>query len=309
MDLREIQRLHAHLAPDTVTIDLPRQIAALPSPAAESQPRDRGGNVGQRWSKAGPLFRRCTIAIVAAAILGSAGVGAAVLYKSLQTSNARSSVASDVRGEHLPTRVSSSQKSPSKLREIDAAEPTPVSEAPVLSASDLAGTMPRGLTADQFRHNLGSHVSPAPSSQSPSSSEEQLAMVSPIRRPSERTPQPAAIGSAAAIAQAAPKVPSGVTVTPARDEAVQPAHQVVVAPPASESPAAPASTKDATPAVSAAPVAAESSPTPQSARAVHHHALKNHEPQLDQHASSSSDRSKPLPSPAKASGSSEVQMF
>jgi hypothetical protein len=305
MDLREIQRLHAQFSPDTVTIDLPRQIAALPGPSSE--PRNPSDSVGQRWSKAGPLFKRCTISIVAAAVLGSAGVGAAVLYRSLQPNNVPGPV-SDVRGERVPAQVSSSQKVPSKLREIDAAEPTPVSEAPVLSASDLAGTMPRGLTADQFRHNLGSHAAPAQPSQSPGSSEEQLAMVSPIRRPSERTPQPAAIGSAAAIAQAAPKVPSAVIVTPARDEAGQPAHQVVVAPPASESPAAPATTKDAAPAVSAAPVAAASSQTPQAARAVHHHAVKSHEPQLDQDASSSSDRPKPTPSTAKAAPT-EVQMF
>ena len=129
MDLRELQRLHAQFSPDTVTIDLPRQIAALPGPSSE--PRNPSESVGQRWSKAGPLFKRCTISIVAAAVVGSAGVGAAVLYKSLRTNNVPGPT-SDVRRERLPAQASSSQRSPSKLREIDAAEPNPVSEAPVL---------------------------------------------------------------------------------------------------------------------------------------------------------------------------------
>ncbi len=32
MDIQEIQRLHAQFAPDSMVIDLPRQLAALPAP-------------------------------------------------------------------------------------------------------------------------------------------------------------------------------------------------------------------------------------------------------------------------------------
>jgi hypothetical protein len=309
MDLREIQRLHAQFAPDTVTIDLPRQIAALPGPASER--RNPSDGVGDRWLNAGPLFRRCTISIVAAAVLGSAGVGAAVLYRSLRTINAPGAVVSDVRGELLPARVASSQKSPAKLREIVAAEPTPVSEAPVLSASDLSGTMPRGLTADQFRHNLGSHAAPTQSSQSAGSSEEQLAMVSPIRRPSERVPQLAATSSAPTVVETVPKAPSAVSGLPAPAATGQPVTQQIVvgSPGKAGSPTAPASTKDEAPVVSAAPAVAASSPTPKAARAVHHRTVKNHVAHPDPDATSSSDRSKPALSPAKAPGSNEVQML
>lgn len=116
MDLREIQRLHAQFAPDTVTIDLTGQIAALPSPASER--REPSYGVGKRWSNAGPLVRRCTISLVAAAVLASAGVGAAVLYRSFQSYNGPSRVASvnDVRGELPTAHLDSSPKSSAKLR-------------------------------------------------------------------------------------------------------------------------------------------------------------------------------------------------
>jgi hypothetical protein len=311
MDLREIQRLHAQFAPDTVTIDLTGQIAALPGPASER--RDPSYSVGMRWSNAGPLVRRCTISIVAAAVLASAGVGAAVLYRSFQTNNSPSRLASenDVHGELPPARLDSSPKSPVKLREIDAAEPTQISAAPILTASDLAGTMPLGLTSDQFRHNLGSHSAPAQAQQSRGSSDEQLAMVSPIRSPSARVAQPAATSIAPAIAETVPKPTSVVTASPAQAATAQPVtQQLVIATPAkAASPTTPAPTKDAALAVSAAPAIAASSQIPKTARAVHHRAAKNHEAHLDRDAASSSDPSKPTPSPAKASGSNEVQMF
>jgi len=304
MDLREIQRLHAQFAPDTVTIDLTGQIAALPSPASER--RDPSNTVGERWSNAGPLFRHCTISIVAAAILASAGVGAAVLYRSFQTNNIPRRVASV-----NEVRVDSSKKAPAKLREIDAAEPTPISAAPVLTASDLTGTMPLGLTSDQFRHNLGSHAAPAQSPQSHGSSEEQLAMASPIMRPSARVPQPAATSIAPAVAEAVPKSTPAVTAIPAQAATVQPVTRQIVVPTAAKAASATthASTKDAAPEVSAAPAIAASSQIPKKARAIHHRAVKTHDAHPDQDAASSSDPSKPTPSPTKASGSNEVQMF
>ncbi|SOE97563.1 hypothetical protein SAMN05414139_10696 [Burkholderia sp. D7] len=310
MDLREIQRLHAQFAPDTVTIDLTGQIAALPSPASER--REPSYSVGKRWSNAGPLVRRCTISLVAAAVLASAGVGAAVLYRSFQSYNGPSRLASvnDVRGELPTARLDSSPKSPAKLREIDAAEPTQISAAP-LTASDLAGTMSLGLTSDQFRHNLGNHSAPAQAPQSGGSTDEQLAMVSPIRSPSARVAQPASTSIAPAVAESVPKSTSGVTAPPAQVATVQPVPQQIVASTAAKASSAttPAQTRDAAPVASAAPAIAASAPIPKAARAVHHRAIKHHEAHPDQDATASSDPSKPTPSPAKASGSNEVQMF
>jgi hypothetical protein len=294
MDLREIQRLHAQFAPDTVTIDLTGQIAALPSPASER--REPSYGVGKRWSNAGPLVRRCTISLVAAAVLASAGVGAAVLYRSFQSYNGPSRVASvnDVRGELPTAHLDSSPKSSAKLREIDAAEPAQISAAPILTASDLAGTMPLGLTSDQFRHNVGSHSAPAQASQSPGSSDEQRAMVSPIRSPSARVAQADANSVAPAVAATVQPVTQQFAIATAAKAA---------------STTTPAPTKDAAPEASATPAIAASAQTPKAARAVHHRAVKHHEAHPDQDAASSSDPSRPTPSPAKASGSNEVQMF
>jgi hypothetical protein len=311
MDLREIQRLHAQFAPDTVTIDLTGQIAALPSPASER--RDPSGSVGKRWSNAGPLVRRCTISIVAAAVLASAGVGAAVLYRSFQTNKPTSPLASvnDGRGHLPPTRLDASPKSPAKLREIDAAEPTQISAAPTLTATDLAGAMSLGLTSDQFNHNLASHSAPAQALQSHGSTDEQLAMASPIRRPSERVAQPAAPNIAPTVAETAQQPTSAVSAAPVQAATVQPLTQQIAVSTAAKAapPTTPASTSDATPAVSAAPAITASSQISKTTRTAQHRSVKNHKAHPDQDAASSSDPSKPTPSPAKASGSNEVQMF
>src|SRR6516225_8856023 len=85
MDMREIQRLHAQFAPDSMVIDLPRQIAALPAPGDFSaEPK---GNARARWTKAGPVVRRAVIAAAAAAVVGMAGMGAASLYTSYPSSH------------------------------------------------------------------------------------------------------------------------------------------------------------------------------------------------------------------------------
>ena len=56
MDLREIQRLHAQFAPDSMTIDLPRQIAALPAPAA-FESGSKSSTLTSRITRTGPVLR------------------------------------------------------------------------------------------------------------------------------------------------------------------------------------------------------------------------------------------------------------
>src|SRR4051812_40071377 len=89
MDLRDIQRLHAQFAPDSMTIDLPRQIAALPAPA-DATAEAKSPAIKLRLPKGTPVIRRSVIAVAIAAVVAMAGMGAASLYKSLHATSAHS---------------------------------------------------------------------------------------------------------------------------------------------------------------------------------------------------------------------------
>ena len=221
MDLREIQRLHAQFAPDSMTIDLPRQIAALPAPtdlASEST----STNLSARLAKITPVIRRGVIAAAIAAFVGMAGMGAATLYRSIGVGAGPQKPVGKVVEKHNAQAVQSAATSEPDLRTIDAAPARPVAAAPILSASDFTGTASVGLTADQFRNSLSvratgnpsnaSDVKPAPAV----SNEAQRAAVSPIRQ-LRRAPE----NSQAA---AAPQAPAAQPESEAA--AAGPAHSV-----------------------------------------------------------------------------------
>jgi hypothetical protein len=301
MDLREITRLHALFAPDTAVIDLPSQIAALPSPASER--RASGDIVGKRWREATPLLRRCTIALVAVAVAGSAGVGAAVLYRSFQADMTSAMLTSrkGVQSEAPQTRVALSPSAVTTLREIDAAEPTPTFAAPALTltGSDLPGTLPGKLTADQFRHNLYDRPALSQSARSASVSEEQLAMISPIKRPSQSLQPATATPPVAAVVEAVPMAASPVAASPAQIAVAQVTQPIAIARVTKAASAAPA------------PVAASTASTQvvKTAPSLHHRRVKDRQARADESAASPSDSTKTAPSPVKAPGSNEVQMF
>ena len=304
MDLREVQRLHAQFAPDAVTIDLPAQIAALPG--TKGLGREEAAGAAERWAKAGPVFRRCVIAVVAATVVGSAGVGAAVLYKTYQSghvlASAPASSSSDPQADARQEGVKTAPPPLAPLREIDAAQPKPVAASPELRQGDLTGSMPEGLTADQFRRNLGTRApSPTQPPQVVVSTDEQRAMVSPIRRPdSART------ADAPAVLKA-PAQPAAQTEQAVIVQAV-PARTITTASAAAASSVPLAQGKPTVAAEGAAPAPAVSSQA-KATHPHHHRVAKTRETRADQDASSSPEQSKTPPAPAKAEGTTEVKMF
>lgn len=186
MDLREIQRLHAQFAPDSMTIDLPRQIAALPAPADFST-EEASTKLRTRLAKTTPVIRRCVIAAAIAAVVGMAGMGAATLYRSTGTGTDSHKAIELARKKQGAEAAQPAAQSEAAVRAIDAAPARPVAAAPMLSANNLAGATNVGLTADQFRNSLGTSggtsidtniVEAAPAA----SNEAQRAAVSPIRQ-------------------------------------------------------------------------------------------------------------------------------
>ncbi|WP_250537079.1 hypothetical protein [Caballeronia sp. AZ10_KS36] len=213
MDLREIQRLHAQFAPDSMTIDLPRQIAALPAPT-DLTADAKTPTLRLRLPKAAPVARRSVVAIAIAAVVAMAGMGAASLYKSVGAPSAH-----EVKKTAAQPQSNGSERPATEkpaTRPIDAEPPHPVALAPMLTGKDVAAAPPIGLTADQFKNSLGTTGGPAASatankSAPPLSNDVQRAAASPIHQARRE----------AELASQAPTQP--VASVPAAQAAAQPA--------------------------------------------------------------------------------------
>jgi len=161
MDLREIQRLHAQFAPDSMIIDLPRQIAALPAPA-DLTADAKTTTLKLRLPKAVPVARRSLVAVAIAAVVAMAGMGAASLYKSVGASSAH-----DVKKTAAQPQSNGSERPATEgpavaaaTRPIDAEPPHPVALVPMLTGKDVASGSPIGLTTDQFKNSLDTTSGP-----------------------------------------------------------------------------------------------------------------------------------------------------
>ncbi|MFL9911929.1 hypothetical protein [Paraburkholderia sp. RL17-337-BIB-A] len=197
MDMREIQRLHAQFAPDSMVIDLPRQIAALPAPgdfSADSAPTARA-----RWMKAGPRARLAVISFAVAAVVGMAGMGAASVYTNWRAAHQTAPIAAPPQKSLKPETPAVEETTP-RFKEIDA--------APALSASEFDSAASLGLTADQFRNSMKTPTRPGTAAVSPTlTTEAERAATSPIHRASanreqltaapQPTPAPTPVASAA----------------------------------------------------------------------------------------------------------------
>lgn len=297
MDIREIQRLHAQFAPDSMVIDLPRQIAALPAPGDHSE-SDPSRAMHARMAGVAPRARQGAIGLAIAAMVAMTGMGAASLYRNFQAGHHSASTVSTAPEQKSDASPQTTEKP--AFQEVDATPAHPVSAAPTLSASDFASAGSLGLTADQFRNSLRSPARAGQPVTSPSapalSSEAQLAAVSPIHR----------VGASREAAAAATQP------TPRAEPA--PAQAVVVAKPA---PAAQTKAQSAQaaqvtqPPAAAAPVAQPAQPAQpvqpaeaaKPARAAHRHISR---PRAEQNAESNSDAK---PSAESRAGSTEVKMF
>ena len=293
MDIQEIQRLHAQFAPDSMVIDLPRQLAALPAPgdlAVDDAPTARA-----RWAQAGPLVRGSVIAVAVAVLVGMAGMGAAPLYRTHRgdsTVQPAPAIASTTTQPKSPPRI---EQLSASSREIDATPARPVAAAPGLSERDFGTASSLGLTAEQFRASMRAPaVSDAPKAPAALSSEAQLAAASPIRRaPTNRgeaqqsatapvvSPQPGApVNVQAATKQVAPDAQPTTQPSAAPATAVQPTSAQTQA---------------------SAPTSAVAD-TPKPAGAVRQHVSR---PRAEQAA----DADTAKPAPTNRAGSTEVQMF
>ncbi|MFM0149730.1 hypothetical protein [Paraburkholderia sp. RL18-085-BIA-A] len=294
MDIREIQRLHAQFAPDSMVIDLPRQIAALPAPSAFSdgahppltrQSPERYARA--RWAKAGPLARGAVIAIAAALVVGMAGMGAASIYTGYRANHHDPVVAAQTEkpaGSATPTVEA---RTAPAFADIDATPAHPVSAAPTLSASDFASAASLGPTADQFRNSLKATPRSTGAADAPAlSTEAQQAAASPIHRESPRrdSAAPAAPAIAAQPQQVATPAPAPTSGNPERAKVQPKLTAATVA----------AQTAPAT----AAPPADTEKPS----RPAHRHISRPRAEAADNDAT-------PKPAPANRTGSAEVQMF
>ena len=302
MDIREIQRLHAQFAPDSMVIDLPRQIAALPGPGDLSAPEPSRAFSG-RLAGVAPTARQATIALAVAAMVAMAGMGAASLYTNVKARHYTASTVETVASKKGDAVIAAAAKPEvSAYREVDATPAHPVSAAPALSASDFVSARSRGLTVDQFRDSL---QAPARSAQAatPGTSpaltgEAQLAAVSPIHR----------AGPSREAAAQQPVMP--VQVAPARPVSVtKPVAPVQSAPqpaPAAQTPVTAAQVPaPLTQAAQQAPAATAQQPAEavKPAHAARHHISR---PRAQQNAESNSDAK---PSAESRAGSAEVKMF
>ncbi|MFL9912586.1 hypothetical protein [Paraburkholderia sp. RL17-337-BIB-A] len=306
MDIREIQRLHAQFAPDSMVIDLPRQIAALPGPAdlSRSEPaRATGG----RFTALAPRARLAAIALAVAGMVGMAGMGAASLYTNVKARHYAASTAAPEpsvasrKGDELIAAAGKPEVP--AYREVDATLPHPVSAAPALSASDFASARSLGLTADQFRDSLKAPTRSAqaatPGTAPVLTGAAQLAAASPIHRAG-------ASRETAAVAQP--------LVTPVQAAPTQPVAALKPAVPA-QSAAQPAPGPQAPLAAAQVPAPAAQAAQPgaatqqQPAEAVKPaHAARHHisRPRAEQNAESNTDA---RPSADTRAGSAEVKMF
>ncbi|EIM98686.1 hypothetical protein WQE_22783 [Paraburkholderia hospita] len=294
MDIREIQRLHAQFAPDSMVIDLPRQIAALPAPSGFSdgtrppltrQSPERYARA--RWAKAGPLARGAVIAIAAALVVGMAGMGAASIYTGYRANHHDPVVAAQTQKPADSTTPAVEARTAPAFAEIDATPAHPVSAAPTLSASDFALAASMGLTADQFRNSLKATPRSTGAAAPALSTEAQQAAVSPIHRDSTRrdSAAPAAPAIASQPQQLATPAPAPTSGNPERAK-VQP-KPTITATVAAETPP---------------PTAAPSVDAEKPVRPVHRHVSRPR-------AEASDTDSTPKPAAANRAGSAEVQMF
>ncbi|WP_250441925.1 hypothetical protein [Caballeronia sp. AZ1_KS37] len=225
MDLREIQRLHAQFAPDSMTIDLPRQIAALPAPA-DLTADAKTPTLRLRLPKAAPVARRSVVAVAIAAVVAMAGMGAASLYKSVGAPSAH-----EVKKTASQPQSNGSERPATEepaTRPIDAEPPHPVALAPMLTGKDVAAASPIGLTADQFKNSLGTTSGPAASAAStaaikavpPVSNSVQRAAASPIHQARRE----AEVASQAPTQPVASVPPAQAVTQPAADEQASQQH-------------------------------------------------------------------------------------
>jgi hypothetical protein len=243
MDLRDIQRLHAQFAPDMTTIDLPRQIAALPAPANIGG-HDIAPTMRRRWAQTGPVVRLSVLSVAAAVVVAMAGMGAATIYRALSTSQRSTPVSATAPATtQLPQPANKTGADAKQVREIDAAPAQPVMNAPGLTSSDLTGASMLGLTADQFRKSLKTSSTPTQAATSAPAlpqmtAESERAAVSPIHRstprssiaptvapmsvPSVTMNAPAPVGSPSAAAAIKPADPVVVQQVPQQSVSVAP---------------------------------------------------------------------------------------
>jgi hypothetical protein len=273
MDLREIQRLHAQFAPDSMTIDLPRQIAALPAPANVTADA-RTPTLKVRLPKAVPVARRSLVAVAIAAVVAMAGMGAASLYKSVgapSLHDVKKTVAQTQSDQNEPA-ATVGQPVVAATRPIDAEPPHPVALPPTLTGKDVAPAASIGLTADQFKSSLGTANGPAASAAATKatpavSNDDQRAAASPIHQ-ARRETEPAS--------QASPK--PAASVTPAQ-------------------PAAQPSTEEHAPQQSAAPTRA------------HSYRRRSHSRDEQVNDGDTASAINKKSAPANRAGANEVQMF
>jgi hypothetical protein len=293
MDMREIQRLHAQFAPDSMVIDLSRQIAALPAPGEFSN--DPAPSARARWMNAGPLARLSVISVAVAAIVGMAGMGAASVYTTWRSGHRTATVVTQAQKSASPTTTAINDESATMYKDINAAPAKPVQPAPALSASDFANAASLGLSVDQFRSSMKTPARSGTAGVSPPlTAEAERAAISPIHRAgtdrakqasgTPRTPAPTPVASAASSATInAPDPTAAPKIAPAVAAAAQPAPTTATA--ATSAPASPAA-EPAKPA----------------------HAIHRHLSRPRAEAPSEADTPAKPASPTRA-GSTEVQMF
>lgn len=309
MDLRDIQRLHAQFAPDMTTIDLPRQIAALPAPASMARD-DVAPTMRRRWDQTGPIVRVSVLALAVAAVVGMAGMGAASLYKALSTSQSPISISTTA-----PTKSPAKQPvnalkiDANQVKEIDAAPAQPVMNAPGLRSSDLIGASSLGLTADQFQKSLkttgipaqGAITTPAPVQMT---ADTERAAVSPIHRSAPRS------SVAPTVAPTSLPVATGIAptlvVSPALSSVAKPADPVVVQQvPRQSVTVAPVAASQPSPTVAAASAATTTKQT----HPARHRISKSRVEQESVVEPNTATRALTPSAPASRTGSNEVQMF
>ncbi|WP_438396975.1 hypothetical protein [Caballeronia sp. DA-9] len=309
MDLRDIQRLHAQFTPDMLTIDLPRQIAALPAPV------HIGGNevaptMRRRWAQTGPIVRLTILAAAAAAVVGMAGMGAATIYKALTSSPRSTSVSATAPAiTSMTAPANKTGADAMQVKEIDAAPAQPVVNAPGLTSSDLTGASMLGLTADQFRKSLKTSSTPTQAANSAPATaqmtaESERAAVSPIHRITPRssiapTVAPTSVPSATVNAPApAVSLSPAAVAKPAEPVVVQQVPQQAVS-------VVPVAASEATPVVSTASAAIATKQT----HPARHRISKPRVEQEGVAEPTAPTRAVTPSAPARRTGSNEVQMF
>lgn len=287
MDMREIQRLHAQFAPDSMVIDLPRQIAALPAlPAPSDFYANPTPTARARWLKAGPIARRSVIVVALAGVIGMAGMGAASVYTTWRSAH-RTVAAAAAQKAGQATPPTAPGTSTSAYQEVNATPARPIQNAPTLSAHDFANPASVGLTADQFRDSLKTPSRGATTNAPAMNADAERAAASPIHRTAEARQQPVSQPQS---------LPETVTNSATRRTADVPAHAV-----APKTEPAPAAQPQAAPAGSVNTATAGDADKP--AHPVHRHVSR---PRVETPVEPAAS---PKPATAPHSGAAEVQMF